>query len=297
MDYVTHGRELGQYACLALTDMEYTPSGKVQIQEAPYAPIHKGSDKEGSAVEVTAISLGDLAFAVVPYEMFCQSGQFIKENSPFQMTFVATCANYDGGYMPTQECYYYDGKESYEGSKCRYEVGTAEILAQKYVDLLSQLHETRSSTTLLIDEPELPLYWSVDRGTERTANPDGTVDARFLCDGELITLPVHDMELMERIDRDGLVVPVINDGVIVMSAHLSEMPQYSLLCRDYCVQSMGGSTVKVNANERLSGKELVLDGEFTVTGDLFMESTATLETTEAFPKTATRNADGSLTIR
>ena len=258
MDYVSHGIQLGQYACLALTDMTPVATGKVQITEVNYAPINKVSGKEGSEVEMHGISIGDAAFAIVPYEMFSQSGEYIKENSPFQTTFVVTCANYDGGYMPVEANYDYNGEESYEGSLCEYVKGTAEILADQYVQLLNTLHSTRSATYLLEEEPPVKLYWNVDRGTERTANPDGIVDARFFCDGELITLPVHDMELMERIDRTDLTALVVSDGVVCLTVHLSELPSYNLLCLDYCVQSMASSTVKVNANEQLTGKEVVL---------------------------------------
>lgn len=247
MDYVAHGTELGQYACLALTDMTPAATGKVQIREVEYTPVTKTGSSGGPAVSLNGISIGDVAFAVVPYEMFSQSGEYIKENSPFQMTFLATCANFDGGYMPTRECYYYDGKESYEGSKCRYEVGTAEILAQQYVELLTQLHGTRSAGTA-----------SAQAASQVYCMVDSTADGvRFLRDGQPVTLQVPEEAQLTAI-RTHRFVGLELDGTRVTRVYpLSELLQ-SLLCRDYCVQTMGGTTVKVNANERLSGKELVL---------------------------------------
>jgi len=257
LDYVSHGIELGQYAVLACSDMAPVATGKVQILEQKYAPIIKGGTKPGPEVAMNGISVGDVAFAVVPYEMFSQSGEYIKENSPFQATFVVTCANFDGGYMPVEANYDYDGTDSYEGSKCRYEKGTAEILQQKYVELLTQLYGSRNAGTAPALEARATLYWNLDRGTERAAGADGSFTAQFIRDGELMTLKVADAATMAAIDTHELLGLTVSDGKVTAVYPLSELPQ-SLLCRDYCVQSIGGSTVKVNANERLSGKELVL---------------------------------------
>ncbi len=257
LDYVSHGIELGQYAVLACSDMTPVATGRVQILEQKYAPIAKGSTKPGPEVVMNGISIGDAAFAVVPYEMFSQSGEFIKENSPFQTTFVVTCANFDGGYMPVEANYDYNGMESYEATKCRYEKGTAEILAQKYVDLLTQLHGTRAAGTAQALETGAKLYWNADRGTERIAAADGSFEAQFVCDGQLETLKVADEATMNAIDIHAFVGLTVRDSQVTGVYPLSELPQ-SLLCHNYCVQSIGGTTVKVNANERLSGKEVVL---------------------------------------
>ena len=256
MDYVSHGIQLGQYACLAMTDMTPVATGKVQITEVNYAPINKVSGKEGSEVEMHGISIGDAAFAIVPYEMFSQSGEYIKENSPFKTTFVVTCANYDGGYMPVEANYDYNGEESYEGSKCEYVKGTAEILADQYVQLLNTLHSTRGAG-ITPATANATLYRNVGKGSARTANADGTYSADFVTGGELVTLTVADEATMTAIDKLSWVGLTVTDGKITAYYPLSEMPQ-SLLCIDYCVQSMASSTVKVNANEQLLGKEVVL---------------------------------------
>ena len=157
--------------------------------------------------------------------------------------------------MPTENTYEYNGTESYEGSKCRYAKGTAEELAQKYVDILTTLHTTRTAGSA----PKLKagsLYWNVDGGTQRTPNPDGTYTARFVCQGQPLELTVPG-ELMAAIDLHDLLGLSVEGTAVTGFTPLSELPE-SLLCRDYCVQSMGGNTVKVNANDRLAGKEEVL---------------------------------------
>lgn len=89
------------------------------------------------AVTLNAIAVGDLAFAVAPYEMFCENGIEIKENSPFAMTFVLTLANRASmGYMPTRESFAYN---CYEAYNCRFTPGIGEKLAAEFVDMVQEL--------------------------------------------------------------------------------------------------------------------------------------------------------------
>lgn len=83
---------------------------------------------------IMAISVGDLAFAVAPYEMFADHGMYIKENSPAKMTIISTCSNGSNGYIPTNLAYDYVCYESTTGKFAR---GTGDILAEKYVELLT----------------------------------------------------------------------------------------------------------------------------------------------------------------
>ena len=94
----------------------------------------KGSSND---ITITAIRLGDVAFAVVPYEMFDDSGVYIKENSPFEMTFILGYANGRFGYMPSAACIEHG---CYEWECGYYEAGTAEILVEEYLKLLNQLN-------------------------------------------------------------------------------------------------------------------------------------------------------------
>lgn len=94
-------------------------------------------DKTSTINEINAFSIGDVAFITAPYEMFHQSGSYIKEHSPFKMTFIVTLANGSNSYMPTVDAYEY---YSYECCLCKFKPGTAEILADKYVELLNSLY-------------------------------------------------------------------------------------------------------------------------------------------------------------
>ena len=88
-------------------------------------------------LELYAVSVGSLSFAGVPYEMFADHGMYIKENSPAEMTFVMTCCNGTNTYIPTAFAYDYRCYESCVGYFTR---GTGEILAEKYVELLTAHH-------------------------------------------------------------------------------------------------------------------------------------------------------------
>ena len=87
-------------------------------------------------VRVFVFSLGDVAFAFAPIEMFDTNGMFIKANSPFAMTFICGYANYCQGYMPSATACVHSG---YEVLTSIFAPGNAEQLADKYLDLLKSL--------------------------------------------------------------------------------------------------------------------------------------------------------------
>ena len=106
-------------------------------------PYHAGAiiSKAGmgreQSFDIGAVCFGDVGFAVAPYEMFDTNGMFIKENSPFPVTFVAECANGGNGYFPSELAWDNGG---YEVDTCRYVKGTAEALADHYVEMLTELY-------------------------------------------------------------------------------------------------------------------------------------------------------------
>ena len=89
---------------------------------------------------MSAISLGNLSFIVAPYEMFSKSAQEIKNNTPFDMTFLLCYANGSDGYIPTTEAYdYNDGVGCYEAYNSPWPKGAAEELSAEYLALLKEL--------------------------------------------------------------------------------------------------------------------------------------------------------------
>ena len=106
---------------------------------SPYhanAIIRQTELPEMEELELCVIAWGQLAFVFAPYEMFCQSGMFIKDRSPFATTFVCTLANRCMCYLPTKAAFDYN---CYEANTCRYIRGTAEALAEEFVDMLDKI--------------------------------------------------------------------------------------------------------------------------------------------------------------
>ena len=85
---------------------------------------------------LNTLALGDLAFVFAPYEMFSENGKFIKENSPYAMTFVVTCSENHQGYLPSVNGF---RVECYETHVTNYARGTAEDLANTYIEMLTAM--------------------------------------------------------------------------------------------------------------------------------------------------------------
>jgi len=99
--------------------------------------INKAGMGETGTLDIYAFSVGELAFVAAPYEMFCENGLYIKENSPFKNTVVMSMANDSHNYISAAAGYDYN---CYEANTCRYVKGTGELLAEAFVNMLNQLH-------------------------------------------------------------------------------------------------------------------------------------------------------------
>ena len=101
------------------------------------AIISKASKGQSDSFEIFAVSFGEVGLVGAPYEMFDTNGMYIKENSPFKMTIIAECANGANGYFPSEIAWDNNG---YEVDTCRYMKGTAEDLANNFVEMLTALN-------------------------------------------------------------------------------------------------------------------------------------------------------------
>lgn len=107
---------------------------------SPYhanAIINKSKKGETMDVKMYAYSIGDVAFITAPYEMFDENGVYVKENSPFAMTFVITCCNDTMCYIPSIEGY---NNQCYGANTGYFIPGTGETLAKEYVSMLNGLY-------------------------------------------------------------------------------------------------------------------------------------------------------------
>ena len=85
------------------------------------------------AMEMRAFSIGGIGFTTGTYEMFSDNALYVKENSPFETTFIITG---NSSYVPSDIAYTYRGYEVDTGFYAR---GTGEQLAQKYVEMLNEV--------------------------------------------------------------------------------------------------------------------------------------------------------------
>lgn len=90
-----------------------------------------------SEIPVTALSVGDVAFAGFPGEPFTEVGRSVKKNSPFELTITACCANGYEGYYPTEKVFNEGG---YEAATAQYAKGTAEKIIECSGEILKELH-------------------------------------------------------------------------------------------------------------------------------------------------------------
>jgi len=113
--------------------------GKKYDIHSPYharAIIARSKLGKSIPLEINAIGVGDISFVTVPYEMFCENGKYIKENSPFNTTFVLECANGHASYIASEKAYEYG---CYEVDVRRFTKGTAEDIASNLTDMLKEL--------------------------------------------------------------------------------------------------------------------------------------------------------------
>ena len=115
-------------------------SGLISSYHASSVIVRHNSKEVSRQFQLNAVSIGSVGFIAAPYEMFDTNGVFIKENSPFETTFVMTCSNGHYGYLAADQAFTFnDNTGSYEAYNRLYPRGTAENLANIYVQLLNEL--------------------------------------------------------------------------------------------------------------------------------------------------------------
>lgn len=109
--------------------------GLSSVWEA-YAIRRRKNSGDTLELPLSALRMGDLSFVFAPYEMFAPNGQYIKEHTPGEMTFVVTCANGAKGYLPMAHAYSYGVYETYVTLVRK---GTAEDVARYYIQMIEKM--------------------------------------------------------------------------------------------------------------------------------------------------------------
>ena len=99
---------------------------------------NRGGLEKVMKVEINAISFGSVAWVTAPFEIFDTNAKFVRDNSPFEMTFYNAYCNGGNGYMPSVEAWEYG---CYEADTASFARGTAEKLSDTLVEMLGQIYE------------------------------------------------------------------------------------------------------------------------------------------------------------
>ena len=120
-----------------------TEAGKAAAKQHGFSSVYEVTAilnrehfEETRSMELKTLSVGDVSFLFAPYEMFGTNAMYIKENSPYPMTFVVTCSQNHDGYLPSELGW---ELRCYEAQITRYAPGTAEALADEYVSMLNEM--------------------------------------------------------------------------------------------------------------------------------------------------------------
>ena len=89
-------------------------------------------------IALYAISCGDIAFFTSPFEQFDSDGKYVRDNSPFKMTFSCAYSNGHNGYLPSTFAYPHG---CYEVYSTPFVMGTSDDLNAGSLSLLNQLYQ------------------------------------------------------------------------------------------------------------------------------------------------------------
>lgn len=104
-----------------------------------YAIVRRASAPDHNDMDLRVMAIGpQVSFLFAPYEMFAEHGSYMRENTVYDITFIASCTDGGEGYLPSLAAFEYGCYESYTTNFAR---GTGEELAETYLDMLSKMKE------------------------------------------------------------------------------------------------------------------------------------------------------------
>jgi len=108
--------------------------------EAALQWAEQGPD-ESETAEVQAVAFGDFALVALPGEFFAESGERLRERSPFPVTLVVGYANGCLGYVPPASAFEEGGYETRLAPWSRVGAGAESTILEAAVDILDELRE------------------------------------------------------------------------------------------------------------------------------------------------------------
>lgn len=99
--------------------------------------VNRSEMPETQPIELGAMAIGDVSFVFASFEMFSDTGRYIRENSPYGMTFISTLSWADCyGYIPSDIGFELNCYEAYTAS---FEQDTAKNVADLFVATLKDM--------------------------------------------------------------------------------------------------------------------------------------------------------------
>ena len=95
--------------------------------------VNSAGNPATDKMELTSICVAGVGFATAPWEMFSDTGIYIKDNSPYKYTVVCSITNGYKSYIPISAAFDYPG---YERSVAYFGKGAAEAAADQLVSML-----------------------------------------------------------------------------------------------------------------------------------------------------------------
>ena len=145
--YISKGKTLCTFIQEALAGATPISAGRIQLIKETFVAQRNPEWMEKYEVKtdfenlnMTTLSIGDMAFATVPCEWHDTCGRFVREGSPIKMTFVMGYTNGGHGYIPAASCVENGG---YEVRKCHFERGTGEKMTFYHIEKLNELYQTK----------------------------------------------------------------------------------------------------------------------------------------------------------
>ena len=189
-DYKQYAEVLGKAAVEAAAS--FVPNALTDILVSEQILPMETKDGGLRKAPLGAFSIGDFALVSAPFEIFDTNAMAVKENSPYAMTFYASCTNGSNGYLPTEACFGWT--QNYEARITQFPKGTADTIQNTQLTILNELFQKSGRT--------------------EAEKPEGYVlgNAFFQTDGKTYTNPAVGQDFTLKPLENGFYTILLSDG-------------------------------------------------------------------------------------
>ena len=189
-DYQHLGQTLGADAVDAAAN--FAPIAFENIQHKEQMVVLDTKDGGKMKAFLSAFAIGDFALVAAPFEIFDTNAMYVRENSPYKMTFYASNTNGANQYLATPEVF--DWRVKYEVGGSPGGKGAAEAVQNHLLDILNEFFSASNRT--------------------QTEKPAGYVREPFVpaSDGKIYTILKNaDGSVMTKVKNDFLQFKVLRE--------------------------------------------------------------------------------------